>query len=317
MQFIMYRTWTATSSSASSYDAAALRSFANKYSPNCRMQMADPGWWLELNEEFSTHRASDSEHAALDQPFEIWDPLSCQRTSIACKSTQWMRETCPSLSNGATNRQRQLSLVVSKVYSGIVGTHCRCLREMEGDISVLNTEAKGPVHEALKHLPNYESSEFFPEGKVSGEIINGVRHEDLQATSFPSNKFDIILTTEVFEHIPFPYQAFHETYRILKPGGAHVFTVPFVSTSNVDIVMSRMDHKGEIHHGPGSPPTFVSPMYHGDPIRPEGVLVFNLFGQEMVSKLCQMGFDVHVHSLHSPKHGVLGEGATAFIAWKM
>ena len=35
------------------------------------------------------------------------------------------------------------------------------------------------------------------------------------------------LCVQVFVHIPMPYQAHHELFRILKPGGSHVFTVPF------------------------------------------------------------------------------------------
>ena len=37
----------------------------------------------------------------------------------------------------------------------------------------------------------------------------------------------LLLRLQVFVHIPMPYQAHHELFRILKPGGSHVFTVPF------------------------------------------------------------------------------------------
>jgi ubiquinone/menaquinone biosynthesis C-methylase UbiE len=36
---------------------------------------------------------------------------------------------------------------------------------------------------------------------------------------------------QVLDHIPSPYQAHRELYRILKPGGSHVFTVPFSPVS--------------------------------------------------------------------------------------
>jgi hypothetical protein len=57
-------------------------------------------------------------------------------------------------------------------------------------------------------------------------------------------------------------------------------------------------------------------MYHGDPIRPEGILVFTLFGHEMVDKLCSMGFAVKIHRLHAPSFGILGHGAIVFEATK-
>ena len=37
----------------------------------------------------------------------------------------------------------------------------------------------------------------------------------------------LLLLLQVFVHIPMPYQAHHELFRVLKPGGSHVFTVPF------------------------------------------------------------------------------------------
>lgn len=36
---------------------------------------------------------------------------------------------------------------------------------------------------------------------------------------------------QVLSHIPSPYQAHYEVRRILKPGGSHVFTVPFSPVS--------------------------------------------------------------------------------------
>jgi hypothetical protein len=107
-------------------------------------------------------------------------------------------------------------------------------------------------------------------------------------------------------------------YRILKPGGAHVFTVPFVADSVRDIPMSRLDETtGKITHGPGAPPHFMAPMYHGDYIRPgEGVLVFNLFGQEMIRTLCEIGFRVDVYRLYVPEFGIVGDGSLVFVAWK-
>ena len=49
-----------------------------------------------------------------------------------------------------------------------------------------------------------------------------VRHEDLRSLSFPNNSFDLVLSAEVFEHIPEPYKALNEVFRVLKPGGSYV-----------------------------------------------------------------------------------------------
>jgi ubiquinone/menaquinone biosynthesis C-methylase UbiE len=53
-------------------------------------------------------------------------------------------------------------------------------------------------------------------------------------TSIPVNNasFDVILCTEVFEHIPDPISALKEFSRILKPGGKLILTAPFCSMTH-------------------------------------------------------------------------------------
>jgi SAM-dependent methyltransferase len=44
--------------------------------------------------------------------------------------------------------------------------------------------------------------------------------------SFADNTFDLFITQDVFEHIFNPPVAMREIMRVLKPGGAHVWTAP-------------------------------------------------------------------------------------------
>lgn len=43
---------------------------------------------------------------------------------------------------------------------------------------------------------------------------------------FPDNSFDFVVSSEVIEHTPRPYDAIPELYRVLKPGGILVLTTP-------------------------------------------------------------------------------------------
>jgi SAM-dependent methyltransferase len=45
---------------------------------------------------------------------------------------------------------------------------------------------------------------------------------------FPDNSFDSIITSQVFEHVFTPDLFVKEIYRVLKPGGTLLLTVPFV-----------------------------------------------------------------------------------------
>ncbi len=72
---------------------------------------------------------------------------------------------------------------------------------------------------------NFTYSEYFgpPAG---GALVNGVRNEDVQRLSFPDASFDLVSSTEVFEHVPDYIAGFAQVRRVLRPGGWFVFTVP-------------------------------------------------------------------------------------------
>ena len=177
------------------------------------------------------------------------------------------------------------------------------------------TQSESTIHETLKSLDGYFGSEFFPNKRLrSGDFVTvdgrKIRHEDLMNPSFPQNSLDLVISTEVFEHIPYPYLAHRRVHGILKIGGVHVFTVPFFSDKKSDSVFATLDIDGEVNFiGP--------PVMHGDPIRSEGVPVFTIFGQEMINKLCIIGFDTYAYMIHIPREGILGSGAIVFIARKM
>ncbi|MCI0455719.1 MAG: class I SAM-dependent methyltransferase, partial [Gemmataceae bacterium] len=54
-----------------------------------------------------------------------------------------------------------------------------------------------------------------------------IRAEDLLNLSFPAGVFDVVLSNEVFEHVPNLDRAIAEVARVLKPGGTLIATFPF------------------------------------------------------------------------------------------
>lgn len=127
---------------------------------------------------------------------------------------------------------------------------------------------------------------------------------------FDENTFDLIVSTEVFEHIPNPYKAFDEIYRILKKGGSHIFTVPYYDERENDEVRSILNEKNEIIH-------LLEPEFHGDPIRKEeGILVYTIFAKEMIQKLEKIGYTVILNRKRNLKNGILGDNNIVFITTK-
>lgn len=52
---------------------------------------------------------------------------------------------------------------------------------------------------------------------------------DITNIPLRSNEFDVILCSEVFEHIPYPEKSLKEIVRLLKPGGKLIFSAPLGS----------------------------------------------------------------------------------------
>ena len=66
---------------------------------------------------------------------------------------------------------------------------------------------------------NIIGSEYYGENFKSGEIINGVLHQDLEQLSFAHNEFDIVVSSEVLEHVSDYNKCLKEIHRVLKEGG--------------------------------------------------------------------------------------------------
>jgi SAM-dependent methyltransferase len=174
--------------------------------------------------------------------------------------------------------------------------------------SIYNVESNGALHRALARHSGYVCSEYFGAEYASGQVVGGIRHENLQRLSFADRSFDLVLTSDVLEHVPEPYLAHREILRVLKPDGRHIFTVPYDQSAERDEVRARLV-EGKIEY-------FAEPLYHGDPVRPEeGVLVWTIFGRGMLDALRDIGFKMEVLTFNEPHLGIVG-GAVVFEATK-
>lgn len=80
---------------------------------------------------------------------------------------------------------------------------------------------------------------------MSGQFVNGIRNEDVQRLSFANNRFELISCTEVFEHVPHYLAGFSEIFRVLRPGGYFIFTVPLFESPTTEAVC-RLLENGEL-----------------------------------------------------------------------
>lgn len=146
---------------------------------------------------------------------------------------------------------------------------------------------KGPFRGLLGRLAGYVDS-YYAHDPPRGQALDGLRCEDLEKLTFPDGSFDLVLSSDIFEHVRHPWVAFGEVGRVLRPGGLHVFTVP-MNWPLPSITVSRVDVSGE------KDAHVLPPVYHGSPHAIEPSLVYNDFGLDLPDRLREVGFRTVVH----------------------
>lgn len=171
------------------------------------------------------------------------------------------------------------------------------------DVAEVNTIGSlGSLHALLRQLPRLSFSEYRgPEGL--GEVVDGIRNEDMCRFTYPDGAFDIVLSSDTLEHVPDFRTALAETRRVLRPGGRHVFTVPVLWTRETTETRARIGDDGEIEH-------LMPILYHGRGsgayrFIPVGIdmLTFTEFGRDIVDFLREADFEPEVYARPSDGTG--------------
>ena len=147
----------------------------------------------------------------------------------------------------------------------------------------------------LRRWPDLYFSEYY--GEVPpGHRKNGIPSQDVQCLRLPGAAFDLVTSTEVFEHVPDDRRGFSEVYRILKPGGYKVFSVPL--TMEACTVERAVPQPGGVRH-------LLEPEYHSDRIRGRGaVLAYRNYGSDIGERLRDAGFSPEIRVVNSDRHRI-------------
>ena len=143
----------------------------------------------------------------------------------------------------------------------------------------------GPFRTYLRNLDGYVNS-FLGTDVSPGEMRDGIECQDLMNLTYADNSFDLVLSSDIFEHVRKPFAGFKEVNRVLKPGGFHIFSIP-VEQPMPRRTVFRVDTSGpeDVHVLPAQ--------YHGVP-KGNRILVYTDFGADMVARLAGDGIDLKV-----------------------
>lgn len=149
---------------------------------------------------------------------------------------------------------------------------------------VVEMDPGSPLSPLLERSGCHYLRTFYSESVKKGVVVDGAQMEDICGMTFADNTVDILITSDVLEHVPDLHLSIREAYRVLKPSGRYYFTVPVLAMVTEPRALIQ---NGEIV-------CLKPPIYHLDPLNPEGCLVFWDFGDDLVGIFEQHGFRLEV-----------------------
>jgi SAM-dependent methyltransferase len=166
----------------------------------------------------------------------------------------------------------------------------------------------GPSSAKLRRdAPGYSDSFWLP-AVGRGAYSEGRRSEDLQRLTFADESFDLFVTQDVFEHVFDAAAAFKEIARVLRPGGAHLFTMPYWPEEPTRLRARFTD--GQVEH-------LEEPMYHDDPVDADGALVIRDWGFDAAAFIMDAcGLPTEIVTPLDKRFGLLGDFQEVFVTRK-
>jgi SAM-dependent methyltransferase len=146
-------------------------------------------------------------------------------------------------------------------------------------VAILESSARGSYPVMLADKFDYYPTEYDPASIASGK---SPRHfADFQNLQFGDSVFDVVIASDVFEHVRDDAAGYREIHRTLKPGGTMILTVPYVHTQA--LTLRRVDTSGT------EDVLLMEPEYHGGGGH---TLTYRTYGRDLLTLLGDTGFAV-------------------------
>lgn len=223
-----------------------------------------------------------------------WDgfcPICRQQTTFSA-TDGWFRDhlICQACPGGSIPRERALMLVINSLLPGWRGL----------SIHESSPASRGASAVMARDCKSYTPSHYFPNQRL-GALINGVVCQDIEHQTFDDERFDLVVTQDVMEHVFHPDTAHREIWRTLKPNGYHIFTTPIYKEILTTRIVATIEESGQILH-------LEAPEYHGNPIDEKGSLLTVRYGYDMADLIAKWApFDIEIRRFNNKTAGIVAE----------
>lgn len=221
---------------------------------------------------------------------------ACCRSDTQFEETgPWLRDQYLCTRCGAIPRFRHINLTLDRYFPG-------------WEQMAIHESSPGTDF-VRRYSSNYSWSFFFEDVPRGGEK-NGSRCENLEQLTFADDTFDLFITQDVFEHVFNPGRAAAEIMRVLRPGGAHVFTAPKHKGLRETAQRAALTDSGIVH--------LQEAQYHGNPIGDGRSLVTWDYGDDFEACLwVWCGYPTVTYVTRDRGLGLDGEYLEVFVTRKV
>lgn len=219
------------------------------------------------------------------QEIALWrESLNCQH----CRSTSRYR----SIARGLVRAITELTGAQTSSLATLPRSSNSKLRVYDTQPPFYYEPCAYPLPDLLKETGwiDVELSNYKPNKPMGTVLVKGITNQNLECLTFADESLDIVITSDVMEHVRLDDQAHQEIYRVLKPGGVYLFTVPHDRSWEKTLTRVQISDPAD----PSKDVHLLEPEYHGDTNSDGdgGVLAYRTYGRDIEGYLTKLGFEV-------------------------
>lgn len=151
-------------------------------------------------------------------------------------------------------------------------------------LKIYNLDTDDAFEKIFQNNAGYFCSEYSRITESGKDIGPRKSTQNVESLTFENEMFDVVISEDMFEHVRDYKKGYREIFRVLKPGGYHIFTVPFMFDRPT---LVRVDTDGP------SDIEILPPEYHGEK-NGKKILAYRTFGLDLLDFLKNVGYETVV-----------------------
>jgi 2-polyprenyl-3-methyl-5-hydroxy-6-metoxy-1,4-benzoquinol methylase/GT2 family glycosyltransferase len=238
-----------------------------------------------------------------------------QETSFYYDDPALYRESLVCAECGTTSRYRSIARGILRAIRELTGIEVPSIANLgtvapTRTLKIYDTQASFYYHAGAYPIPDLLSeckwlevqTSLFKPSKRLGKLLGPkITNQNLEALTFADNSFDIVVTSDVMEHVRLDLRAHQEVRRVLKPGGIYLFTVPHFRDRETLYRVAVIDPDD-----PAKDIFLTEKEYHGDANSKDGrALSYRSYGTDLDETLRRLGFSVDYSKTDIPLTGIM------------